>query len=349
MNLTPEARGDEFDRSVPITTYLSRNPFLLAPMAGITGRIFRSFMKELGAGVLTTELVSACSLLYQNQRSFDLLEYSEIERPIGAQLFGERAEDLAEASQIVSDLGFDFVDLNFGCPVPKVVRKGGGAAILKDLLQVEKIFSAVRERSRIPVTAKIRIGWDEHSKNSLEVAKIAHQCGLLWLSIHGRTRSAGYSGMVDWNYLDWICHQSPIPIIGNGDVVDPATAVSNLKRAPYLGIMIGRGALKDPWIFQKSLSLFQGQPLRPDLNYKELFQMIHLYLEQEVQAHRALIQLKKLSSWYSHGFSHSSSFREKIFKATSIETAKDLISDFFEDKSQQMKLEPQLPFVSGHG
>ena len=173
---------------------LLKNPFLLAPMAGVTGFSFRSFMKEMGCGIVTTELISAKSLQLNNERSKKLMHFCEHKRPVGVQLFGEELESLSDAARVVEQSGADFIDLNCGCPVSKIVKKGAGSAVLKDLKFLAKILQTLKKAVSIPVSIKVRTGWDEHSRNSMEVAHIAHEEGIIWLSIHGRTRTQAYSG-----------------------------------------------------------------------------------------------------------------------------------------------------------
>ena len=228
-------------------------------MAGITDQCFRSFMRELGAGVVITELVSAHGIEYKSLRTLQLMAFHEDQRPVGVQLFGETPEVLALATRVVADSGADFVDLNFGCPVPKVVKKGAGSAILKDLAQVERVFRAVKAASSLPVTVKIRTGWDESSRNAEKVAEIAYNEGLEWVAIHGRTRAAGYSGLADWDFIANVKAKSKIPILGNGDIHTAERAMERLKETGCDGVMIGRGCLKNPWIFNESLELYRKE------------------------------------------------------------------------------------------
>lgn len=250
--------------AIDILVALKKNPFVLAPMAGITDSRFRSFMRGLGCGPVVTELVSAHGIEHKSHRTLALMDFEEIQRPVGIQLFGETPEVLAKATKVVEEAGADFVDLNFGCPVPKVVKKGAGSAILKDLPQVERVFRAVKSATCLPVTAKIRTGWDESSKNAEKVAEIAYNEGLTWVAIHGRTRAAGYSGKADWEYIASVKAKSKIPVIGNGDIHNAETAVGRLRETGCDGVMIGRGCLKNPWIFQESMALWaQGAAVVP--------------------------------------------------------------------------------------
>ncbi|HEY1079257.1 MAG TPA: tRNA-dihydrouridine synthase, partial [Bdellovibrio sp.] len=184
----------------PVTA-LKTNPFVLAPMAGITDHAFRTFMKKLDTSVVVTELVSANGIEYKSERTMKLMSFDETQRPIGIQLFGEEPEVIARAAQVAEAEGCDFVDLNFGCPVPKVVKKGAGSAMLKDPVALQKVLAAVKGAIKIPLTIKIRTGWDANTRNAIEVCNIAYNEGVEWVAIHGRTRAQGYSGLADWDFI----------------------------------------------------------------------------------------------------------------------------------------------------
>lgn len=242
-----------------LLAYLQTNPFLLAPMAGITDSPFRSLMRELGCGVVITELVSAHGIEYKSTKTTALMGFEDVQRPVGIQLFGETPEILASAAKVVEEAGADFVDLNFGCPVPKVVKKGAGSAILKDLPAVERVFRTVKAATKLPLTVKIRTGWDESSRNAEKVAELAYNEGLTWVAIHGRTRAAGYSGQADWDYIASVKAKSKIAIIGNGDIHSAPSALQSLRESGCDGVMIGRGCLKNPWIFSEALELYRAE------------------------------------------------------------------------------------------
>jgi nifR3 family TIM-barrel protein len=229
-------------------------PLYLAPMAGVSDKIFRQLCKEHGADVLTTEFVSAEGIFRRNERTRRYLEFAEIERPIGVQLFGANAEHMAEAArQVVDWVRPDFLDLNFGCPVSKVVCKNGGSALLKDCPTLERIACAVvRAIAPIPVTAKIRIGWDADSINAVNVARILVDAGVAALTVHGRTRAQGYSGNADWNVIGDVAAAVPIPVIGNGDLSSAAIIARRRRETRIAGAMIGRAAMSAPWIFQQT-------------------------------------------------------------------------------------------------
>lgn len=231
--------------------FQNRFPLFLAPMAGVSDKIFRQLCKEYGADVLTTEFVSAEGIFRRNERTREYLDFDEIERPIGVQLFGADAAHMAEAAkQVIDWVRPDFVDLNFGCPVNKVVCKNGGSALLKDCPALATIAGAVvRAIAPLPTTAKIRIGWGADSINALRVAKILVECGISALTVHGRTREQGYSGAADWNVIGEVASAIPIPVIGNGDLASAADVAKRRRETGIAGAMIGRAAMSAPWIF----------------------------------------------------------------------------------------------------
>jgi tRNA-dihydrouridine synthase B len=295
---------------------LKKNPFVMAPMAGITDNAFRTFMRKLDSSVVVSELISATGIEYKSQRTIDLMSYDESQRPVGIQLFGEDPEVIGRGAQFVEENGADFVDLNFGCPVPKVVKKGAGSAMLKDLPAMQKVLVACVKNVKIPVTIKIRTGWDANLRNAIDVCKLAYDEGITWVAIHGRTRAQGYSGLADWDFITEVKAKSQIPILGNGDILTPQNAVSRLKESGCDGVMIGRGCLKNPLIFADALSLWKGQPMRSDLkrNYHGIFTDLSAQIQLKCPDHITNIQLKKFASWFSTGYPGAAAFRKQIFQ-----------------------------------
>ena len=332
---------------------LKKNPFVLAPMAGITDHAFRSFMRKLDSSLVVTELISAVGIEHKSERTMALMSYDESQRPVGVQLFGEDPEILGRAAQFAESHGADFIDLNFGCPVPKVVKKGAGSAMLKDLGLMQKVLSATVKAVKIPVTIKIRTGWDANTRNAKDVCRLAYNEGITWVAIHGRTRAAGYSGEADWDFITDVKASSPIPVLGNGDILTPQKAVSRLKESGCDGVLIGRGALKNPLIFADAFSLWKGEALRVDLkrNYASLF----IDLSQAIQSKNSEtitnIQLKKFASWFSTGYPGASAFRKAIFQIKNNDEVLLHAIDFFssirtleqEDTSHEQFL------MGGHG
>ncbi len=231
-------------------------PLYLAPMAGVTDQIFRGLCKELGADVMVTEFVSAEGILQADERTRHYTEFDEAQRPIGVQLFGADGKRMGEAARKIIDRKQpDFIDINFGCPVNKVVSKNGGSALLRDCPLLESVARGVADAVRptgVPVTAKIRIGWDASQINALEVATRLQDCGMAAVTIHGRTRAQGYTGLADWDVIGQVADAIAIPVIGNGDVATGADVEVRRAQTRVRGIMIGRAAMTNPWVFQET-------------------------------------------------------------------------------------------------
>jgi nifR3 family TIM-barrel protein len=336
---------------INIVNYLKENPFVLAPMAGITDHAFRSFMKEMGAGIVVTELISATGIEYSSEKTFALMSFGKDQHPVGIQLFGEDPKFMARAAQIAQDKGCDFVDINLGCPVPKVVKKGAGSALLKDLPQLRLLLREVKSAINIPLTIKIRTGWDENSRNSEEVIQLAYSEGVEMVSIHGRTRAQAYSGLADWDYITEIKKQSPLPIIGNGDITNAQIAIQRLETSACDGVMIGRGALKNPFIFIEALKLLSKDPktiiLQPTL--WQVYQKLHNHLQAYCSLPILLIQLKKFAAWYSSGYSGASQFRKQIFQGRSLNEVLEIAESFLIHCKQQEDTSHESFLMGGHG
>ena len=301
------------------------NPFILAPMAGITDSPFRRLMRRRGCGLVVSELVSANGLFYSGDKSKDLLRFTIEERPIGLQVFGENIDRMRSACEYVEQLGADFVDLNMGCPVPKVVKKGAGSALCRDLVRLSELLKTIKKSVKIPVTIKIRSGWDKDSINALEVSRVAQDCGIAWVCIHGRTRSQGYSGKADWELIGNVKAKVSIPVIGNGDVITAADAIEKLKTYKVDAVMIGRGALKNPFIFEEaSTGVMVGREGFLDLIDEHVFLLKETYSE-----HMALVQARKFIAWYSSGLPGCHSFRKVVFELPELEELRNRAKEFF--------------------
>ncbi len=309
---------------------LKSNPFVLAPMAGITDHAFRTFMKKLDTSVVVTELVSANGIEYKSERTMKLMSYDESQRPIGVQLFGEEPEVIARAAQVAESEGCDFIDLNFGCPVPKVVKKGAGSAMLKDPMALQKVLATVKSAIKIPLTIKIRTGWDANSRNAIEVCNIAYNEGISWVAIHGRTRAQGYSGLADWDFITEVKANTKVPILGNGDILTPRQANLRLAQSGCDGIMIGRGCLKNPYIFMDALSMWRGESMKQvQRDYASLFNSLKEEIVAHCDAHITGIQLRKFAAWFSTGYPGASQFRKNLFQSKSNEEIMALATEFF--------------------
>ena len=293
-------------------------PLYLAPMAGVSDKIFRQLCKERGADVLVTEFVSAEGVFRRNERTREYLDFDECERPLGVQLFGGHAEHMAEAARhVVEWVRPDFIDLNFGCPVNKVVAKNGGSALLKDCPTLAAVAGAVvRAVAPVPVTAKIRIGWCENSINAPAVARILEDLGIAAIAVHGRTRSQGYSGAADWDVIGEVAAAVRVPVIGNGDVSCAADVAKRRAETGISGAMIGRAAMSAPWIFQQiKHELATGEPLPPPALGKRwavIQRHCELAVEEWQNEDQAIRSMRSRLMAYSKGFPGSKALREKF-------------------------------------
>jgi nifR3 family TIM-barrel protein len=300
-------------------------PLYLAPMAGVSDKIFRQLCKERGADVLVTEFVSAEGVFRRNARTRGYLEFdTAIERPIGVQLFGGNAEHMAEAAkQVVDWVQPDFIDLNFGCPVNKVVAKNGGSALLKDCPTLGKVVEAVvRAVSSLPVTAKIRTGWDDTTINAVEVAKILESLGIAAVAVHGRTRAQGYSGVADWQLIAQVAEAVNIPVIGNGDLFSAADVAQRRRESGIAGAMIGRAAMSSPWIFSQTKHYLATGELLPPPEPAEKWQLIQRHCELAVEEcgieDLAMRSMRGRLMAYSKGMPASKTLREKFQQVSSL-------------------------------
>lgn len=330
--------------------FQNRFPLYLAPMAGVSDKIFRQLCKEYGADVLTTEFVSAEGIFRRNERTREYLDFDEIERPIGVQLFGANAQHMAEAAkQVVDWVRPDFVDLNFGCPVNKVVCKNGGSALLKDCPTLANVASeVVRAISPMPVTAKIRIGWDADSVNAVCVARILADAGIAALTVHGRTRAQGYSGSADWNVIGEVAVAVPIPVIGNGDLSRAADIARRRSETGIAGAMIGRAAMSAPWIFRETKGyLTAGEIFDPpglDERWKLILRHCELIVREWGAEEPAIRSMRARLMAYSKSMPEAKRLREKFSQVSTLAEveaiAEDNLSIQFTEPAEHSKLEP---------
>ncbi len=293
-------------------------PLYLAPMAGVSDKIFRQLCKELGADVLVTEFVSAEGIFRRNQRTAEYLDFDACERPIGVQLFGGDASHMAEAArQVVEWVQPDFIDLNFGCPVNKVVAKNGGSALLKDCPTLAAVTAAVIAAvAPLPVTAKIRIGWDAESINAVRVARLLEDAGIAAIAVHGRTRAQGYSGDADWNVIAAVAAAVAIPVIGNGDLASASDVERRRHESGIDGAMIGRAAMTSPWIFQQVKHYLDTGNVLPPPEPAARWALIQRHCELAVQEwgneDQAIRSMRARLMAYSKGLPNSKALREKF-------------------------------------
>jgi tRNA-dihydrouridine synthase B len=265
--------------------FQGRFPLYLAPMAGVTDVTFRRLCKEFGADVLVTEFVSAEGILHRNRRTSEYLAFGEAERPVGVQLFGAEPDHLAEAARAVVDwVRPDFIDINFGCPVNKVVSRNGGSALLRDCPLLERVARAVVQAvPGVPVTAKIRIGWDQQSINAVTTAKLLEEAGIQALAVHGRTKDQGYSGQADWDVIGQVAETVKIPVIGNGDITTAHDVVRRESETKVAGVMIGRAAMAYPWIFREIKAFQATGMIPPEPSMEERWAFILRHCRMTVQ------------------------------------------------------------------
>lgn len=322
-------------------------------MAGITNSPFRRLMRRKQSSLVISELVSANGIEYASARTLELLKFHEEERTVGLQIFGEETELLCKAAQLVEKTGADFVDLNLGCPVPKVVKKGAGSAMCRDPISLGKTLEAMVKSVKIPVTIKIRTGWDEHSKNAHEVVKVATEAGVAWVAIHGRTRAQGYSGLADWDIIGDVKAKAKIPIIGNGDITTAENAVERVKTYGVDAVLIGRGALRNPFLFEQAYALWKGEEVAypKAQDYVDLMERQKDLLNEEYNPKAAMIHARKFLAWYSAGFPGCHEFRRKVFSIAEPDELWKESREFFEksSKARDLSFMAQPFLMGGHG
>ena len=314
-----------------IGTLILDNPVFLAPMASISDLPFRIVMKRFGAGLVFSEMVSAKGLIYAGARTRELLCSSPEERPLAVQLFGSEPGSLAEATKLIRD-DAELIDLNLGCPVNKVVRSGAGSALLKSPALVKSILQTVRAATDLPLTIKIRSGWDQQSVNFLEIGRIAEGEGVDAITLHPRTRNQGFSGHSEWEHIRQLKNALNIPVIGSGDIITPPDAVKMIETTGCDAVMIGRASYGNPWLIRDSVRLLRGEvPFpAPSLQERKLTALIHHDLQLEFSGERkTLYEMRKHLCWYVRGLKGAANFRAAINQAETLSSQRDLLEQFF--------------------
>ena len=328
------------------------SPLLLAPMSNICAFPFRLLMEELGCGGTVSELISCHGINYKNEKTLRMLSIHPDEKNVGIQIFGENAESMAEASKVVLESRPKFIDINMGCPVRKVVTKGSGSALMKDPSKLGHFFKTIKDAIDIPLTIKIRTGWDDDQINAPEIIHIAKEEGVEFVAIHGRTRTQQYKGKANWDLLEEFASNSPLPIIGNGDLHSAEITKKRMANSNCEAFMLARGPLRDPFIFLESY-LKEGE----DIHFnpqdfweitKRLFEYNQMYTDRE---RTILVMMRKHIIWFAAGLSNAAQFRNTIFKCPDLEDTMKITEDYFLSlNTAKKKINSEETFMnSGHG
>lgn len=303
-------------------------------MAGVTDLPFRLICKEQGCGLLYTEMINGKALCYDDENTKKMLKIEEEEHPVAVQIFGSEPEFMGRAAEIMNDYSNEILDINMGCPAPKVVKNGDGSALMKNPKLAEEVLRAVVKNSKKPVTLKIRKGWDDNSVNAVEIAKIAEDCGISALAIHGRTREQFYSGKADWDIIAEIKKNLSIPVIGNGDVFTIEDSINMLDKTGCDAIMIGRGAQGNPWIFKRINHYMNTGEILPEPTLNEKISTAIKHLKLAVEEHGeyvAVREMRKHIAWYLKGLRNSAKLRDEINKIEDYQEVVSKLEYYMED------------------
>ena len=315
------------------------SPLAIAPMAGMTDTAFRRLVKRHGGcGLVVTEMVSAEGLVRGIDRTLEYAEYTEEERPISIQIFGGDPDTMAEAARIVEGMGADIVDVNMGCPVPKIAKHNAGCSLMREPDHAAKVIGRMAKAVKIPVTVKMRAGWNDDERNAPALAARAQDAGAAAVAVHGRTAAQSYSGSADWDLVAQIADELAIPVFGSGDCIEPEQIVRRLESGVE-GVLVGRGVLRNPWILAQAMDLLGGRLARPvtlEDRGRFLFDYIELLLQERVDEARAtthdrwvINKLRALGSWYTKGLDNSSHLRAIVNAADSLAALRQALGDFF--------------------
>lgn len=307
-------------------------PVILAPMSGVTDMPFRRLVKRKGAGLVISEMIASQAMIRHTRQTMKMIEKSAEEQPMAVQLAGCEPEVMAEAARLNEDLGAQIIDINMGCPVKKVVNGHAGSSLMRDESLAAKIIEATVKAVKVPVTLKMRTGWDDANRNAPRLAKIAEECGIQMITIHGRTRCQLYNGRADWQFIRKIKESVSVPVVGNGDVVSPEDAVTLLEQSGADGVMIGRGCYGRPWFINQVGHYLKTKVKLPDPSLEEQHQTIRGHVDDMMSHYGESTGVKlarKHIGWYSKGLVDSTDYRVAINRAESASELFSLIDDFY--------------------
>ena len=308
-------------------------PLFLAPMSGVSESPFRLLCRRFGADVVVSEFISAVGVARGLEHLFDDMRFEQAERPIGIQLYGADATVMARAAQMVTEAGKpDFIDINFGCPVKKVVKNNGGSGCLKDLDLVDRIIRAVRSATHLPVSAKIRSGWDDPQRDPVTIARRCRDAGAQALTLHARTRTQMFSGLANWDEIARVVEALDIPVIGNGDITTAEEVVAMRAHTNCAGVMIARGSFGNPWVFTQALDLLAGRPARPapspDERFATALEHARLALRLQGDTRKTALEFRKHFGWYTKGVAGAAGLRERLFQIESMQQAEAIFAAY---------------------
>lgn len=305
-------------------------PVMSAPMAGYTGGVYREILREHGCPYCYTEMVSAKGLLHGGDESAEILSHGDEDRPLAVQIFGCEAESMAKAAEMLSqpDRGFAAVDINMGCPARKITSQGSGGALLRDVSLACDVVGAVKDRSKVPVTVKMRLGWDD-SSGAVRFARAIAASGAQMIVVHGRTVSQGYSGKADWRTVEEIAWEVPVPVVGNGDILTPKQALERLERGKYAGVMVGRAILGNPVFFERLMALLRGEPPEEHTLEKKMH-LAKEHFQRSLERYgerRGLLEMRKQLAFYFRGMRRAARLRESVVREKSPDAVVRLLEE----------------------